>query len=218
MPPWYESQGRHYMAVMNLDRVFFCCLYGNTEDETIIRELHRDAAYEEELIFLERQFWKTNVQAKTPPPYLESSRLIVETARRYGGPADTLAAPIPMDASMTELFLRYVRLAERKKESDVLSKQQEAEIQRLRALLIDRMGPSCAAVCARDGVCYTATYKPTRRASIDKDSLARLKVQHPEIYEQFVTVSESRRFHVKAVPIQLDGMTAETGPAGTEAA
>ncbi len=46
VPAYYETQGRHYMAVMDIDRVFFCCLYGNTEDEVIIRELHRDMAYE----------------------------------------------------------------------------------------------------------------------------------------------------------------------------
>jgi len=37
VPIYYESQGRHYMAVMNIDRVYFCCLYGNTEEEAIIR-------------------------------------------------------------------------------------------------------------------------------------------------------------------------------------
>ena len=37
VPVYYESQGRHYMAVMNIDRVYFCCLYGNNEDEAIIR-------------------------------------------------------------------------------------------------------------------------------------------------------------------------------------
>ena len=52
VPVYYELQGRHYMAVMDYDRVFFCCLYGNTEDEVIIREIKRDMAYEEELIYV----------------------------------------------------------------------------------------------------------------------------------------------------------------------
>ena len=60
VPAYYEPQGRHYMAVMDIDRVFFCCLYGNTEDEVIIRELRRDMAYEEEMIFLEQEFWNRN--------------------------------------------------------------------------------------------------------------------------------------------------------------
>ena len=59
------------MAVMDIDRVFFCCLYGNTEDETIIREIHRDMAYEEEMVFLEQEFWDSHVQKQVPPPYLE---------------------------------------------------------------------------------------------------------------------------------------------------
>lgn len=45
VPIYYESQGRHYMAVMNIDRVYFCCLYGNSEDEAIIRRIDRDMAY-----------------------------------------------------------------------------------------------------------------------------------------------------------------------------
>ena len=45
VPVYYESQGRHYMSVMNLDRVYFCCLYGNNEDEVIIRHLDRDYAH-----------------------------------------------------------------------------------------------------------------------------------------------------------------------------
>lgn len=57
VPVYYETQGRHYMAVMNVDRCFFCCLYGNNEEETIIREIRRDEAYEDEMIFLEQHFW-----------------------------------------------------------------------------------------------------------------------------------------------------------------
>ena len=42
------------MAVMNIDEVFYCCLYGNNEDEVIIRHIDRDHDYEEELIALEQ--------------------------------------------------------------------------------------------------------------------------------------------------------------------
>ena len=46
IPVNYQAQGRHYMAVMNLNHVFYCCLYGNSEDDVIIRHIERDAAYE----------------------------------------------------------------------------------------------------------------------------------------------------------------------------
>ena len=44
---------------------------------------------------------------------------------------------------------------------------------------------------------YTLTYNPVRKPIIDKDNLTRIKLQYPEIYEQFVMVSEFRTFHVK---------------------
>ena len=100
VPVYYESQGRHYMAVMDMDRVFFCCLYGNNEEEVIIREIRRDASYEEELIFLEREFWENHVLAKTPPPYLEEGDLIIDSARRHFGPANPDAPAVELNASM----------------------------------------------------------------------------------------------------------------------
>ena len=64
--------------------------------------------------------------------------------------------------------------------------------------VIAEMGTSCTAVCEQEGVNYTVTYTPVRKSVIDKDNLLRLKLEHPDIYEQFVTVSESRRFSVRA--------------------
>ena len=43
VPAYYESQGRHYMAVMNISRVYFCCLFTDTR-EAIIRVIERDMA------------------------------------------------------------------------------------------------------------------------------------------------------------------------------
>ena len=51
VPVYYETQGRHYMAVMDIDKIFYCCLYGNNEDEVIIRHLYRDREYEQEMIY-----------------------------------------------------------------------------------------------------------------------------------------------------------------------
>ena len=73
VPVYYESQGRHYMSVMNLDRVYFCCLYGNNEDEVIIRHLDRDYAYESELIALEDAFWNDH-RAEAPAAGLYGKR------------------------------------------------------------------------------------------------------------------------------------------------
>ena len=45
---------------------------------------------------------------------------------------------------------------------------------------------------------YPVTYNPGRTPGIDKDNLIRLKLDPRDIYEQYVTVSEYRRFPVKS--------------------
>ena len=63
----YEYQGRHYMAVMNLNRVVFACLYGNNENDFIVREMERDLEIEEDLIREEEYFWKEMFRANRSP-------------------------------------------------------------------------------------------------------------------------------------------------------
>ena len=199
VPIYYALQGRHYMAVMDLDEVYFCCLYGNTEDEVIIRQITRNREMEEELIFMEQYFWMDHVKKQQPPPFTEDGELIIATSRKYSGLADPNAPAVSLDLTMTATLFRYLQLREEKKNSEKFTKQLESEMDRLKASLIAEMGQSCTATCDRDGQRYMITYNPVRKPMIEKDNLLRLKLQYPEIYEEFVTVSESRRFHVKEV-------------------
>ena len=185
------------MAVMDIDRVFFCCLYGNTEDETIIREIHRDMAYEEEMVFLEQGFWDSYVKKQVLPPYLEDGDVILASARQYCGRADKDADAIVLRGTMPSTLMRYMQLQDQKKQSDKYSKKLEADIQRLKAILAAEMGTNCRAVCDMGGSRYTLTYNPVRKMMVDKDNRMQMKLQYLEIYEQFVTVSEFRTFHVK---------------------
>lgn len=56
---------------------YYCCLYGNSEDEAIIRRIDRDMDYERELIALEQDFWENHVLAKLPPPYWEDDGKLI---------------------------------------------------------------------------------------------------------------------------------------------
>lgn len=203
VPIYYESQGRHYMAVMNIDRVYFCCLYGNSEDEAIIRRIDRDMAYEEELIALERDFWENHVLTKTPPPYMEADGdLILESLRRKLGPEDKDAPPVLLGQTQFGQLSMLLSLQEQKKELSADVNKLEKDIKRLKGMLIERMGTSCTAVYNGLAESYTITYNPVRSAGISKDALERLKDEHPDIYDQYVTVSEWRRFHVKKAALQ----------------
>ena len=196
VPAYYEAQGRHYMAVMDIDRIFYCCLYGNNLNEVIIRELKRDFAYEEEMIFLEQEFWQNHVQAQMPPPYTEDGELVIKSVRSHAGHADESASVIEFDKNMKSKLFRFQELQEQKKTYEAPAKKVKSEMDRLKALMIAEMGTSCTAVCEQDGISYTITYNPVREPAISKDNLMRLKFQYPEIYKEFVTVSESRRFHI----------------------
>lgn len=56
VPLNYEYQCRHYMAVMNLNVVYIACLFGNNENEYVIRKIERDYDLEEDLINEEAYF------------------------------------------------------------------------------------------------------------------------------------------------------------------
>lgn len=197
VPVYYELQGRHYMAVMDVDRCFFCCLYGNNEDEVIIREIQRDREYEAEMIFLEQDFWENHVQTKVPPPYTEDGELVIDSARRCFGAADKEAPEVKLDLSASTKLLRYLQLQEQKQAADAEVKQLEGEMERMKGQLIAALGTSCRAVFSKDGINYTVTYNPYKRETINKDDLLRLKINAPEVYGEYVTVSESRRFNIK---------------------
>ena len=197
VPVYYETQGRHYMAVTDIDRVFYCCMYGRSEDNVIIREIKRDYEYEDEMIFLEQEFWEEQVKKKVPPPYTESGKLVLESAINHAGLADKTAPAKSLNAKMTSTLMRYMQLQEEKKHSDSQSKQIENEMQKLKGILIAEMNTTCTATCEQDGREFTVTYNPVRKTTIDKDGLLQLEILYPDIYKQFVKTSESRRFYVK---------------------
>jgi predicted phage-related endonuclease len=183
------------MAVMNLNRVYYCCLYGNNESEVIIRYIDRDFDYESEMIALEEYFWVNHVQAQIPPPYTESGDLILESVRRHHGVADANAPEIILNCETN--IARFLELQELKRELDNRVKAVDYKMNQIKGLIADAMGKNCLASCEVGGTPYQITYNPVYRTGIDKDNLAKLKERYPDIYSEFVTVSESRRFYLK---------------------
>ena len=64
-------------------------------------------------------------------------------------------------------------------------------------LLVSELDGKDCATCADGEQNYVISYNPIRRQGISKDNLVRLREVYPEIYEQFVETSESRRFSIK---------------------
>ncbi|MGN0494307.1 MAG: YqaJ viral recombinase family protein [Acutalibacteraceae bacterium] len=197
VPVNYEIQGRHYMAVTNIDCVYYCCLYGNSEDEVIIRHIDRDFIYEEELIALEGEFWNSNVTARVPPPYLEDGDLVLESVNRHIGAPNSDAPKVKLNAKTESQVIRFLELQAEKRKLESEKKKIESEMKRLQGCILTEMGKSRNALCTLNGEPYRIEYNSVYKPTVGKDSLFRLKEQYPEVYESFVTVAESRRFYVK---------------------
>ena len=93
--------------------------------------------------------------------------------------------------------MRFLELKAQKSALNAEITRIDNEMKRLQGRIIDEMGRCCTATYIQDGTEYTVTYNPSKKPGISKEDLFRLQMQYPDIYEQFVTVSESRRFYVK---------------------
>lgn len=67
---------------------------------------------------------------------------------------------------------------------------------RIRALL-ELLGQGCKAVIEDGSFRYRITYNPTIRTQIGKENMEKLKNQHPDIYEEYTSTTESRIFRIK---------------------
>ncbi len=139
IPAHYVLQVRHYLSVMNMQKAFIACLYGNNENEFVYRTIERDLIEEEDIIDQETYFWQEHVLKNVVPP--------------HNGNSD-----VPF---------------------------------------VEQLGQGCKAVLEDGTNRYRITYNPTRRTSVGKDQMEKLKNQHPDIYEEYTKTTESRTFRIK---------------------
>jgi len=197
VPINYEYQGRHYMSVMNINKMYFACLYGNNENEFIIRYMERDLEVEEDLIAEEEFFWKENVEKREEPEYFEKPDLVLESIRKHYGPADKDAEQVKLPRKHLLSIQNYLELKDQKSKLDSESKKLEERMKESYLAIVEELGVSCTGILQASGTEYVVSYNPIYRTGIDKKNLEKLKINHPDIYDEYVSVSESRRFGVK---------------------
>jgi predicted phage-related endonuclease len=197
VPINYELQVRHYMAVLNLNTGFIACLFGNNDSEFVYRRIDRDSDYESDIIEQEKYFWEEYVQKQAEPPYTESGNLVLDSIHRKYGHADISAPDIALDGSMADIIEKYLALREQKLDCDHKSKAIDDEMKKVYAPILDLMGQNCRAVCRAGSSEYIISYNPSYRESITKDGLEVLRVFNPDIYDKYVSKTESRRLSIK---------------------
>lgn len=197
VPINYEWQCRHYMAVMNVDVVYIACLYGNNDAEFFIRKIERDLDIEQELIEAEKTFWEDYVQAGIQPPYTEAPDLVLESLRKFAGPADQKLPPISITEDVKGALDKYLNLAEQKSKLDKEKREIEKAQKALSVPFVEKLGQCCQATFIDGTEQYKITYNPTSRKSVSKQSILKLENLYPDAYEDVVTESVSRTFKVK---------------------
>lgn len=197
IPDNYVLQVRHYLSVMNMDRAYIACLYGNNEQEYVIRQIERDVMEEKEIIAQEEYFWKEYVEKRIAPPFSGKPDLILASIRKYGGYADQMLPEMEISALNAVDLEKYLKLSEEKSQLEKRKKEIEAMQREISVPFVEQMGASCKAVLS-DGISrYKITYNPTRRTQVGKEAMEKLKIQHPDIYEEYTKTTESRTFRVK---------------------
>jgi len=196
VPRHYELQVRHYMAVMNIDVAFIACLFSNNENDFVWQKIERDLDEEENTIMELEAFWRNYVLARVVPPLVEKPDAVLESLRRYFGPADKSEPSVDLDCKFLGSLKEILNLKEEKKVIDAQSKALETRIKSLYAPIVEQMGTACKASCEHGSECFRVTYNPQYREGINKDRLSALRAQYPEIYDEFVDQTELRIFKV----------------------
>ena len=195
IPRHYELQGRHYMAVTNVNGVIFLCLHGNNENSFIMRSLVRDRDLEEELIEQEEWFWKHCVKGGNPPEYTEPVQLVLRSIRDWleVKESETVELPKELSGHMTE----YLDLKRRKAELDKQSKEIEEQMRSAYIPVQEALKGAEKGVLVLGDVRYQAGYTKRVTVSINKEGMEAMRVLYPDICNEYAKTNVSRSFYIK---------------------
>lgn len=176
IPDAYMEQGRHYMAVLNLDTVFYICYFGNSSKDVIIRSLKRDFEKEEMMIHDLEEFWYNHILKRVPPK--ASPEIKNGNSKKYKQyiPINTL------DMEFIQVIEKYLEEKGKKKNAN------KEMLLKLESQIVNKLNGFEAVTFKGNGSCYTISYKKEQpRRTITKEKLELLQFQHPEIYEEYTT-------------------------------
>lgn len=200
VPRHYELQGKHYLSVANVDFAAFACLFSNNEADFVYQEVDRDLDEEEITIQELSYFWNTYVVPRQEPPLVEAADLCIQALRKYISPSSS-TTPFRLPRVLQPSLEQILQLKDEKSRLEREVRALDERIQKLYVPVLDAMGSNTSAVYRSGGDQYSVTYLPNIRTSIKKEARERLQKEHPDIYDDYVSVSESRTFVLKKTAI-----------------
>lgn len=184
IPPYYELQVLHYMAVAGYEKGYIAVLIGNEALE--IREIERDEETIKFLIDIEKNFWEENIEKKVLPDPDGSSEYTEAIRQRYLG-GDDEVINIGFDEKLKDEDIdRYYELKEIEK--DIKKKKEEIE-QKIKIKMQDN---EKAVLGDKVKISWTSSI----RSSLDTK---KLKLDHEDIYNEYLKETPMRRFTITEI-------------------
>ena len=177
VPVEYELQVQHYMAITGAKKTYIAALVGG--NQFFYYEVYRDEELINIIIRAEKKFWEENVLlGKEPAP--DGSNATTDYLKLKYNSSNGETITLPADA--LELCASYDNLSEQIK---AVTERRDAVANQLKAYLKEN---EVGIIGDRK-----VSWKSVISTSFDKK---RLEQENKEIYEEYVTKTEYRRFMV----------------------
>lgn len=198
-PLYYEFQLRYYMAVADVNIGAFSAVWGNNPDtDMAFPELIRDKE-KEDMIFEKLDYWIWSLKNDEPPTMDNiPTKLALDSLARIYGKSDPALPTIDLSRKY-EGELRTILALQAEKEdrkAEIKRIEEEVEARSVRFAELMQKHEHGVLETTTDKILIDFVTKTTTRT----DTKA-LKKKHPDVYDDVVTTSESRKlkFSVQAI-------------------
>ncbi|WP_250673518.1 lambda-exonuclease family protein [Paraclostridium ghonii] len=179
VPPHYEIQCLHYMAITGATHCYIAALIGNSE--FIWHKIERDQETIDYLMKIEKEFWEENI-LKDIVPLPDGSDAYSEYLKEKYKKSNGQEIELHLLKDGPQKLLRYDEIVSDIKTLESEKKLIEQEIQlHMEEFEVAKIGDR------------KITWKTSNRNTIDNK---KLKSEMPEIAEQFMKTSTSRTFRI----------------------
>ena len=199
IPVYYEYQLRYYLAVADVETGDFACLWGNNPNSDLATPRIMRDKFKEDIIFEKLDWWIWTLENDKPPTMADvDPALGMEALARIYGPSKkglpTIEFPKKYETGLRNIARLQTENTEYQQYINKNEKEIEAHSLKIAELMVDH----------EHGVLETTTdkllidfvTKTTRRVNSDM-----LKKNHPDVYQECLKPSESRKVKVKIEPV-----------------
>lgn len=199
IPLHYELQLRFYMAVLDIDHGTFSTVWGNNPDSDMaMPALDRDKA-KEDIIFEKLEEWIWSLENDKPPTMQDvAPKLALEALARIYGESKKGLPDVEFPAIYENSLRKIAELQSKVSECRKTEKALESEIDAHSVQIAELMKEHEHGVLNTTNDRLLIDFVTKKRRTADSKTL---KEKYPEVYNDVLNVSESRKVKVSIQPL-----------------